>query len=188
MKLQAKIALIIIGTTLYGCSNYSETRVIKNLKDVAIASETAIDAVIENYKNTKIILLGEEHATVNEQLFVAGNIQKLHDAGFRYLFLEGGANTDNYLPGSDGYNFIIFYPWMNAGWRYEDILLFQAIDTCNSTLPENEKIIFAEPDSNDEYYYDKTVQWMNIRDSSAAETIIGIMDNVLLYARALIIY
>jgi len=176
---------------LYGCSNYLETRVAKNFKNVAIASETAIDAVIEDFKNANIILLGEySHSTVNEQLFVANNIQKLYDAGFRYLFLEGGANPANYLPGSDRYNFVMFYPWINAGWRYEEMLLFQAIDACNSTLPEKEqiKVIFAEPDSNDEYYYDKNVEWMNLRDGSAAETIIGIMDSVPRDTKALIIY
>jgi hypothetical protein len=190
MKLSAKIALVVVCVTLFGCSNYLETRTVNKLKSVVVASETTIDAVIDDFKRAKIILLGEDHVTVNEELFVANNIQKLHDAGFRYLFLEGGADLINYLPESDGYGFYMYYPWMLVGWRFEQILFFKAIADFNGTLPENEqiKVLSAEPYSDEEHYYDKNVQWMNFRDGSAAETIIGVMDGVPDNTKVLIIY
>ena len=81
------------------------------------SSENAIDAIVNEFKHSKIIAIGEAHERVNEQLFIADNIQALYNAGVRYIFVEGGASLEESLPSSESYNFLMFYPWIGAGWR-----------------------------------------------------------------------
>jgi hypothetical protein len=58
--------------------------------------------------------------------------------------LEGGhsLNKDN-----DEYTqFPIFYPWREAGWRYENQRLFDTISNFNTGLSDENKIKIVYPD------------------------------------------
>jgi hypothetical protein len=52
-------------------------------------SGNAIDAIVDELQRRRIVAIGEHHDRVNEQLFLAGNIQALYNAGVRYIFVEG---------------------------------------------------------------------------------------------------
>ena len=172
MKLKYNV-LLIFSFALCSCSrintifwDYSNNRIMKALP----SAQNAIDFLVERLATQKIIILGEQHAYVTEELFLAKNIKKLYDAGVRYFAFEGGTVLENAVPGSKGYSFIMFYPWMNGGWRYEEILFYQALLEFNSTLPEEDQIKFIIPQtiSNN----------LNDRDSSSFENITRIMNNV----------
>jgi hypothetical protein len=80
-------------------------------------SENAIDAIVNDLQHGKIVAIGEAHEQINEQLFIANNIQALYKAGVRYIFAEGGASLEESLPSSESYNFLMFYPWIGAAGR-----------------------------------------------------------------------
>ena len=184
------IAIIILVITLVsGCSNndiFSENTVFNELKNEYDISANSIDAVLNELKHKKIVLFGESHVTVNEQLFISNNIKKLYDAGVRYLFVEGGVTLDDSLPGGANYYFYMFYPWMEVGWRYETLLLFQSITEINNSVPVHEQIKVICPEPPDP---DSTVnQVMNYRDSNSAKNIISIMDNTDDNVKAIMIF
>jgi hypothetical protein len=179
-------AIIFAIVSLCGCSNNSklENYIASELKKGNI-SENSIDVLLRELKDKKIILIGEDHTLVNEELFVANNLRKLYDSGVRYIFLEGGAATlERSLPGSINYNFIMFYPWMQTAWRYEELLLQKSIIEINNSVPINEQIKLIFPELQDV----RNDQIMNYRDSTAAENIIGIMDKTENKEKAIIIY
>jgi len=153
------------------------------------ASENAIDAIVNELQHSKIVAIGESHVQVNEQLFIAGNIQALYNAGVRYLFVEGGVSPEESLPTSESYNFLMFYPWVGAGWRYESIALYQAVIDFNYSLRSDDKIKILSPENipDDITDYD-SYQYQSMRDSTAAETIIGIMDAAADGTKAIIYY
>jgi hypothetical protein len=166
------IAICVIIAASYIISFRKEYRTSKN----------AIDEIINEFQYRKIIALGERHTRVNEELFIADNIQALYNAGVRYIFVEGG-------PPLDGkYLFLMWYPWSNSGWRFEEEALYQAIINLNNTLPSDDviKIVSTEkipPDN----MTSRAQQW-NYRDSSSAETIIEIMDTTSDETKAIIWY
>jgi hypothetical protein len=84
--------------------------------------------------------------------------------------------------------FIMFYPWSYTGWRYEEDALYQAVIDFNNALPSDDviKIVFSEKEIPD--YMTTEEQIMNFRDSTAKETIIGIMDAVPDETKAIIWY
>ena len=179
-------AIIFAIVSLCGCSNNSklENYIASELKKGNI-SENSIDVLLRELKDKKVILIGEDHTLVNEELFVANNLKKLYDSGVRYIFLEGGAATlERSLPGSIGYNFIMFYPWMQTAWRYEELLLQKSIIEINNSVPINEQIKLIFPELQDV----RNDQIMNYRDSTAAENIISIMDKTENKEKAIIIY
>jgi hypothetical protein len=103
-------------------------------------SGNAIDEIVKEFQH-RIIALGEHHDWVNEQLFLAGNVQALYNAGVRYIFAEGD------LPLDEDY-FVMFYPWMGTGWGYEGSGLRQAIINFNNTLPSDGVIKMVHPEKN----------------------------------------
>jgi hypothetical protein len=183
------IFLLIIYTiiSLSGCKNYNVERSISSIiKNRCVISKNSIDLIIDEMENKKIIMFGEDHATVNEQLFIASNIKAFYDAGVRYIFLEGGSALERSLPESVDYEFFMFYPWINAGWRYEYILFYKSIVEINNSLPISEqiKVVFPEPPSTN----DMNVQILNYRDSFSAQNIIDIMDKTDYKAKAVMIF
>jgi hypothetical protein len=180
--------ILVIFFVLYlcGCSNSNklENYIASELKKENI-SETGIDVLLRELKDKKIILIGEYHNLINEELFAANNLRKLYDSGVRYIFLEGGAATlERSLPGSIGYNFIMFYPWMQTAWRYEELLLQKSIIEINNSVSINEQIKLIFPELQDVMHD----QLMNYRGSTAAENIISIMDKTENKEKAVIIY
>jgi hypothetical protein len=169
------IVLIFVYLLLFiGCNNdvLLEKHILNIIKKEGLNLENDYN-IMNTFKNKKIIFLGEDHVTVNEQMFISEHIKELYDVGYRYFFKEGGPSLENYDPSSENYYFLMFYPWMFAGWRYETIQLYQSIDRLNSTLSEEEriKLICPEPDL---LYIDEI---MNDRDSYSASNIINIIEN-----------
>jgi hypothetical protein len=184
-----QIILLVCSFTLYSCSGdtnivdyYAQQRIKKALP----SAQNAIDFIVDKLQYQKIVMIGEHHVTVNEQFFIAENIKKLHDAGFRYLFLEGGANPENALPGSPDYNFYMFYPWMSVGWKYEYILFYQAILEFNKTLPQEDQIRILNAESGSSDYHGDEI--LNYRDTIAFENIVRIMGSSGEDERAIILY
>ena len=169
----AGIAIIYIALIALGVNQFREEYRI---------SDNALDAIINELQYKKIIAIGEHHDRVNEELFLADNIQALYNAGVRYIFLEGGT------PLNEGYLFLMFYPWMYSGWRYESNALYQAITDFNKNLRSEDKIEIISPEKNAPDNITDPRQFWQYRDTSAAETIIEIMDNVSNETKAIIIY
>jgi hypothetical protein len=105
-------------------------------------SKNAIDTILNELQQCKIIAIGEEHTRVNEQLFLADNIEALYNAGVRYIFAEGGG-SDELI---ENYAFLMFYPWLNSGWRYETLALYDAVKNFNDALPLDDKILIISPE------------------------------------------
>jgi hypothetical protein len=160
---------------------------VNDVRKAYLTSENAIDAIVNELQHGIIIAIGEGHERVNEQLFIADNIQALYNAGVRYIFAEGGASLEESLPSSESYNFLMFYPWIGAGWRYETIALYQAVTDLNNALPSDDKIIICGVEHVPDNVTD-LVQRFNLRDISAAETIIGIMDTAAYGTKAIVWY
>jgi hypothetical protein len=138
-------------------------------------SKNTIDAIIEKLNDNKLISISETHAGINEELFIIDNISLLHDAGVRYLFFEGGPSLDSF---NDEYIwFPIFYPWIEAGWKYENIRLIDTISCFNYGLSDEDKIKIVYPELNSSRDVEATIESnMNYRDFIAAKNIIDIMD------------
>ncbi|GHU97738.1 hypothetical protein FACS189483_04580 [Spirochaetia bacterium] len=158
---------------------------------VIIETPDAKQYILDEIALRKIIFIAEQHEEVNPILFMAENIADFYNAGVRYLFLEGGGNS---LPGSEHYNFFSFFPWLSAGWKYEDVLFLQALKDLNDSLPEEDrlKIINAEAG---QYFsvtiynnpdYESTL--LNSRDEYAFNTIASYMDNSAPGEKAIIFY
>jgi hypothetical protein len=150
-------------------------------------SRNTIDAVIQELSGKKLIFISETHTGLNEELFLANNIISLYDSGVRYIFLEGGLslNKDN-----DEYTqFPIFYPWREAGWRYENQRLFDTISNFNTGLSDENKIKIVYPESTiKSYAITNDNSYLNYRDLIAAENIINIMDGEEDHIKAIICY
>jgi hypothetical protein len=146
-------------------------------------------AMAQLIREKKIVFLSEDHAIVNPVLFLAKNIRSFHDAGMRFLFLEGGFPA---LPSSKGYGFPLFFPWSQVGWKYESVALAQALADLNGSLPETERIriLFAEEGDVEPKVYDplKVPESLNGRDRYAYERILGIMEKSRPEEKALIFY
>jgi hypothetical protein len=138
--------------------------------------KNSIDGILNELVHRKIVMIGESHVLTNEELFIAANLKKLHEAGVRYFFIEGGSTIETAMPESPEYFFLMFYPWSSAGWRYENILLYKAIIELNDSLPINEHIKFISPEP-DIDMNDQPSQILNYRDTYSAKNIINIMNN-----------
>jgi len=150
-------------------------------------SENAINAILNELQYSKIIAIGETHTVVNEELFLANNIQALYNAGVRYIFIEAGGVSEYKIPSGVAYFILMFYPWMAAGWRYEAIALDQAVIDVNNALPSDDKIKILAVERVPDSITDFAQRW-NMRDSNAAEAIIEIMDAASDETKAIILY
>jgi hypothetical protein len=173
------ISIIILGLSL---------PIIQDSKNIYTAlKKESITTLLEELEHKKILFIGEDHIIINEELFLAENLQKFYDTGVRYIFVESNPDLDIFIPGSKNYYFLLFYPWIIAGWKYETQSLQQAILAFNAKLPEADriKILSPEPYINSMDIY-KDI--LNYRDSNGAETIINIMDKTDNTVKALIFY
>lgn len=150
----------------------------------------AIENNILDIENASIIFLGENHAIINEERFLAENIDYFYQHGVRYFFTE--ADFPEFVPGDDEYFFYMFYPWMGAGWRFENLESYLKILDYNKTLPEGHEIVFLAPEKNRIPYdsYDPTdnIEFINYRDQYAFDTIKPIITSMKENEKALIYY
>ena len=182
-------ALVITGSVIAGIVFIYAILLaiyVSNFRREYRISENSIDAIVNELQHVKIIAIGESHDQIIEEMFIANNIQALYDAGVRYIFQEGGHVP---TPSDDTYYFVMYYPWANTGWRYENVALNQAVNDFNNTLQSDDiiRVINPErlPNNKDELDFR---QYWNLRDSTAAETIIGIMDASADSTKAIVIY
>jgi hypothetical protein len=137
-------------------------------------SINSIDGVVQELKSKKVIFMNEDHTGLNEEIFLAANIPALYNAGLRYLFFEGGPLLSD---GNDEYTwFPIFYPWREAGRRYESRTLYDTISGFNTGLSDDDKIKIVYPESSIVNFATDKQTDLNFRDAMAAENIINIMD------------
>jgi hypothetical protein len=48
-----------------------------------LSAQNAVDFLVDSLERQNIIMIGENHSYVNEELFLSQNIKKLYDAGVR---------------------------------------------------------------------------------------------------------
>jgi hypothetical protein len=184
MKRIIKVAVIIfimIDIALIAAVSY-----VNSFRKEYSNSKSVIDVILKELQNSKIIAIGENHNIINEELFIADNIQALYNAGVRYIFTESSSDSTA-LPTGETYWFPMFYPWMAAGWRFEEIALYQAVSDFNNTLPADDKIQVLCFESVPDSITDFAQRW-NMRDSSSAEGIIKTMDTASDETKAIIYY
>lgn len=180
------IILIIIVYLFTGCSlnnqiiNYKANSILSNAAEASITLNEIVDS-------SKIIFLAEQHSIVNPILFLSNNIDSLYKKGVRYLFLEA---TLPDLPSSNNYNFILFYPWINSGWKYEEVELAEKIDKLNQSVSDKIKVIYAEEGNIQPDNYDpkKIPELMNGRDLYASNRIKTILNSSLINDKAIVFY
>lgn len=156
-----------------------------------INTKPTLDCIVEDLQNKKIVMLGENHAILNEEIFLLNNFKTLYDAGVRYLFTEGV--MPSYLNPSDkNYFFFMFNPWVGANWKYEMVELYVKINNFNQNLPFEDRIKMIVPelgrievDSSDPSAFS---EFINYRDDYAFNTIIKTLSESKTEERALILY
>jgi tetratricopeptide (TPR) repeat protein len=143
------------------------------MKDAATIEKTyplpdAADYIVNALEQNKLVFIGEDHSIVNEEIFMAENLQAFYDVGLRYIFREsfeeeeGAVGAENLQafhdigvsyflvkredgqppsPGSPNYRIMTFPPWRNdVGGGIETGLFNQAIRNINNVVPKQEQI------------------------------------------------
>jgi len=176
----AVIIVIVVDVLLIAAVLY-----VNSYRKEYLNSKNAIDFILDELQHSKIIAVGENHSVMNEELFLAHNIQALYNAGVRYIFTE--STMDTALPSGETYWFPMFYPWIVAGWRYEEAALYQAVSDINNALPQDDRIQILCYENVPDSINDFAQRW-NMRDSSSAEGIIETMDAAPDGTKAIVIY
>jgi hypothetical protein len=153
------------------------------------AKQYILDALAQN----KLVFIGENYSQVNEELFMAENMQAFYDAGLRYIFLEGifteysPVSSQSPLPVSDN-RIWLFPPWqINVGGRYEGAVFNQAILKINDAVPEAERIRLIPAEAG----YNPTPEEgtdLNKRDQQAFKNISAFMEKLPPHKKAMIFY
>lgn len=135
----------------------------------------------------RIIFLTENHSRVDPLLFLAENLQRFFDAGVRHLVLEGELSP---LPEDANYYFRSFYPWSNAGHKYEWNMLTQAVREINTTSEEKLRIHYGEEGFvfNKEWSPKVIPELLNGRDKKAWENISSLAETTPEQEKILIFY
>lgn len=153
-------------------------------------SKNAHEQILEAIQFKKIIFISETHTTVFPILYMTQNMEKLYEAGVRYLFLEEDGDGFSFTDGNyDNYKIQIVPQWCTYAWKYEYHLMEKEIARINQLHPEDPiNVIFPEDgvvwpeDMND------GVAVLNARDEQAHKTIIEIMDAAKPEDKAIIFY
>ena len=145
------------------------------------AKQYILDALDQN----KLVFIGEEHVKVNEELFLAENLQAFYDAGLRYIFIEG--NDGNYVTARPS-SIPLFPPWReDVGGKYEAGAVSQAIRKINDAVPEAEQIREIPAEAG----YNPTTgegSDLNKRDQQAFKNISEFMEKLPPHKKAMIFY
>ena len=102
-----------------------------NIYQILVDSPDAAVYIADQLQKHKIVLISEKHSDVSPDLFLTEHLAAFYNAGMRYLFLESRLPS---LPEDPDYGFFMFYPWENAGWKYEWLLLAREIADLNNRL------------------------------------------------------
>jgi tetratricopeptide (TPR) repeat protein len=148
------------------------------------AKQYILDALTQN----KLVFVGEYHTQLNEELFIAENLQAFYDAGLRYIFVEGSELDDD--PSQTP--LLIYPPWRNdvggriAGGTYGGDAIGQAIRTINDAVPEAERI--REIPAEAGYNPAPGESDLNKRDQQAFKNISAFMEKLPPNKKAMIFY
>jgi tetratricopeptide (TPR) repeat protein len=152
----------------------------------------ATDYIVNALAQDKLVFIGEDHFLVNEELFMAENLQAFYDAGLRYIFLEGAGEDDavNQSPVREypEFRILTFPPWRaDVGGKYEGRLFNQAIRKINNAVPEEERIRAIFPEAS---YKPTTKEGidLNKRDQTAFKHISEFMETLPHNKKAMIFY
>lgn len=156
-------------------------------------AKDAVDYILQDQdmEDKRIIFIGENHVTVNSVLFLSENLQKYYDNGVRYMFFEARVPMSF---SDDDVQFVCFFPWVTAGWKYEWRLLGQAIQDINNSVPEEDKLHILYPEEGNEgtitneNILHSIEERMNQRDMFAFNNISDVIDNIKPNEKALIFY
>ena len=153
-------------------------------------SKNAHDQILEAIHSKKIVFIGETHTTVFPILYMTQNIEKLYEAGVRYLFLEEEDDGFSYTDGNyDNYKIHIVPQWCTYAWKYEYHLMEKEIARINQLHPEDPiNVIFPEEGVVLPENLDDGVAVLNARDIQAHKAIIEIMDAAKPEDKAIIFY
>jgi hypothetical protein len=148
------------------------------------AKQYILDALAQN----KLVFVGEYHTQLNEELFMAENMQAFYNAGLRYIFVE---DNEDYEPLQAP--LLIYPPWRNdvggrtIGGKYEGDVVDRAIQTINDAVPESERIRFIPAEAG----YNPTLEEgndLNKRDQQAFKNISTFMEKLPPNKKAMIFY
>ncbi|MDR1399888.1 MAG: hypothetical protein LBJ41_08205 [Treponema sp.] len=147
------------------------------------AKQYIIDALTQN----KLVFIGKDHAQVNEELFMAENLQAFYDAGLRYIFVEGAFTEFSPVSGQSSLpvdnRIWLFPPWRtDVGEKYEENVLYQAVLRINVAVPYEEHIRFIPVDAG----YEETD--LNKREQEVFNNISAFMEKLPPQKKALIFY
>jgi hypothetical protein len=157
-------------------------------RELPDAKQYILDALAQN----KLVFVGEDHTQINEELFMAENMQAFYDAGLRYIFVE---ENEDYEPLQAP--LVIFPPWRDdvgrgdggggIGGKYEgDDVVGHAIQTINDAVPEAERIQFIPTEAG----YNPTPEEGNLdkRDQQAFKNISAFMEKLPPHKKVMIFY
>jgi tetratricopeptide (TPR) repeat protein len=154
------------------------------------AKQYILDALAQN----KLVFIGENHAQVSEEIFMAENMQAFYDAGLRYIFGEGQftdyspVSSQSPLPVSQDNRIWLFPPWRyDIGGRYVGNLVDQAVRKINDAVPEAERIWFISAEAGLNQVQAEGTD-LNKRDQQAFKNISEFMEKLPLNKKAMIFY
>jgi hypothetical protein len=158
-------------------------------RELPDAKQYILDALAQN----KLVFVGEDHAQVNEELFMAKNMQAFYDAGLRYIFLEGiftensPVSSQSPLPVSSDNRIWLLPPWRtDVGGKYEGAAFSQAILKINDSVPEEERIRLISAETG--YNPAPGESDLNKRDQQAFKNISAFMEKLPPNKKAMIFY
>ncbi|MDR1400545.1 MAG: hypothetical protein LBJ41_11535 [Treponema sp.] len=187
------IAFACVALLFCRVTSVSAAALYQKESELPDARQYILDALAQN----KLVFIGENHELVNEELFMAENLQSFYDAGLRYLFEEGpelGYDPSRTpLPGEPDYRLLIFPPWRtDVGGKYEAGAMSRAIREINNAVLEEERIreIPAEAGYNptpEEVDFTQG-DHMNKRDQQAFKNISEFMETLPPHKKAMIFF
>ncbi|MDR0636350.1 MAG: hypothetical protein LBF87_04655 [Treponema sp.] len=143
------------------------------------AKQYILDALAQN----KLVFIGEGHVEVNEELFLAENLQAFYDAGLRYIFVE----SSNYVTARPS-SIMLFPPWReDVGGKYEAGAVNQAIRKINDAVPEAEQIRKIPAEAGYNPTPEEGIDF-NKRDQQAFKNISEFMEKLPPHKKAMIFY
>ncbi len=117
----AAIGFLLILGVLFSCGVAGSKKAAAETAMIFSSSPDAFESVLEAFQTARIVFIGgASHRLINEKLFLNESLQRLYDAGVRYILAEGGKDDSPVYSDEDLTKeyFLLFYPWEYVGVRY----------------------------------------------------------------------
>jgi hypothetical protein len=89
MKKKVFVVVVAVAVLFFPLASVSAAAKVEKARPLPDAKEYILNALAQN----KLVFIGEDHALVNEELFMAENLQAFYDAGLRFLIREGAVEA-----------------------------------------------------------------------------------------------